>query len=129
MNIVELSEATGVSQRNIKRYIHERILLPPEGKTRSARYSQVHRRDLLRIKALHLGGWTLDQIRAELRLSPTRHGEHESAVPAAVTEAPLVEHRDLIALGSYVVFTPQAPGDTEVRKMLVRRFRNLAESS
>lgn len=107
MKLPELSDATGVSPRNIKRYIHERLLAPPDGRTRSARYSDLHRRALLRIESLRAAGLSMEEIRRELQ--PSRAPEDDLAVNhAAVDELPLVEHRYLLAEGVFVVFTSRA---------------------
>jgi DNA-binding transcriptional MerR regulator len=63
MNIRELSDASGVSVRNIKLYIAERLLAPPTGRTRGAVYSEVHKRELLQIRALHEQGFSVERIR------------------------------------------------------------------
>jgi DNA-binding transcriptional MerR regulator len=126
MNITELSEATGVSTRNIKRYIHDRLLAPPDGRTRSARYTEAHRRDLLRIKALHSGGWTFDQIRAEMRPASDLD---TFATSADESNGPLVEHRYKIGPGTYLVFTPSAPLRSVVeQRAMAGRIRALAVS-
>jgi DNA-binding transcriptional MerR regulator len=122
MNISELSEATGVTPRNIKRYIHERLLPPPDGKTRSARYSDSHRRDLIRIESLRAAGLSLDQIRSEFlpRFASTAPAKKLDVRVGVV----LVEHRYQIAEGVFVVFTSaDGPRDQRLQIEMARRCR------
>lgn len=129
MNINELSAVTGVSTRNIKRFIHERLLAPPDGKTRAARYSDDHRRDLLRIRSLQSGGWTIEQIRDELR---TDRGEKMAMANAdrESFEAVVVEHRYSVLPGVYVVFAATDPRRTEQgERRLVDQIRAVLMST
>lgn len=128
MKLSELSEATGVSPRSIKRYIHERLLAPPEGRTRSARYSDAHRRDLLRIESLRAAGLSLDDIRQEFLPRPAPN-EGSTAKPDSAVESSVVEYRYKVADGIYIVFASMAePRDLESQAAFARRCRALVKS-
>jgi DNA-binding transcriptional MerR regulator len=116
MNIHQLSEITGVSERNIKRYIHNRLIAPAEGRTRSASYSEEHRRSLLRIEALRAAGLNLEQIRVEL--SPTG-----TATPP---DHLIVERRYRVGDGVFLVFQDsRMRGEQPSEAMIVSRCREL----
>src|SRR6218665_1253567 len=66
MKLSHLSQITGVSERNIKRYVYEHLLPPPVGRTKAAAYGATHVQTLLRIKSLRDGGLTLGEIRQML---------------------------------------------------------------
>lgn len=64
--IGELAEATGVSQRMIRFYIHGGVLAPPIGRARAAYYTTAHVAQLAHIADLRAQRVTLDEIRAQL---------------------------------------------------------------
>lgn len=63
MRIAELAERSGVSVRNLKRYIELGLINPPVGRTRAASYSQVHLQEVDEVQALLLKGLSLADIR------------------------------------------------------------------
>jgi DNA-binding transcriptional MerR regulator len=62
MRISELSERSGVSVRNLKRYIQLGLLRPPVGRTRAASYSEDHLKEVTRIQAMQREGRSLEEI-------------------------------------------------------------------
>lgn len=123
MKIAHLSELTGVSPRNIKRYIHERLLASPEGRTKAARYTEAHRRELIRIESLRAAGLTLDEIRRQC--CPLRASNEEVSLVSEV-ERPLIEYRYEVAEGIFIVFASGANAqDPASQAMLAERCRSL----
>lgn len=70
-NIHELSEETGVTQRNIRSYIDQGLLPPAFGTTRAAYYTDAHLTRLLDIRRLLLEKNPLRVIKRILDASPT----------------------------------------------------------
>lgn len=125
MKLIDLCETTGTTARNIKRYIQAKLLPPPEGRTRSARYSDSHRRQVIRIESMRAAGLSLEQIRAEFLpcIAPT---EGPLANQVSSIEAPSVEHRYQISDGVFIVFaTAEQPRSLASRMDAVRRCRAL----
>jgi len=123
LKIEELSRVSGVSVRNIRKYIDARILPPPIGRTRAASYSESHRRDLARIQALRASGWGLDQVREELQSGRVAQG-----VDAQQQVGVQVEHRYLVAPGVRLVFEEgSALADPERMVLLVAKTRQLID--
>ena len=121
MKIDELSRVSGVSVRNIRMYIEERLLRPPTGRTRAASYSETHRSDLARIQALRASGWGLERIREEMRAgrSAERVGSHEQV-------GVQIEHRYLVAPGVRLVFEEGcALAEPERMRLWVAKTRQL----
>ena len=121
MKIDELSRVSGVTVRNIRKYIDERILRPPLGRTRAASYSESHRRDLARIQALRASGWGLDQIRQEMQT-----GRATQVVDEHTQAGVEVEHRYLVAPGVRLVFEGRSPlVDPEQVRLLTAKIRQV----
>jgi len=66
MDITQLSEASGVSVRNIKRFIELGLVDPPVGKTRGARYTARHLADLEKVKQAQAKGFTVGKLASVL---------------------------------------------------------------
>lgn len=62
MTLRELSARTGVSSRNIRRYIELGLLEGPQGRSRAARYDLTHERRLQQITELLADGHLLEDI-------------------------------------------------------------------
>ncbi|MDM0106515.1 MerR family transcriptional regulator [Variovorax sp. J22R24] len=124
MNLAELSALTGISPRIIKRYILERLLSPPVGKTRAAVYNDEHRRELIRIRALHMSGWKLDEIRDEVRRGPRNAKLNHLKSNAAW----IVEHRIVLAPGISLLFDSRVPYQQAQMDEIATRTRRSLES-
>lgn len=121
MKLSELSLASGVSERNIKRYIHERLLPPAIGRTRGARYDESHRRALLRIESLRAAGLTLEEVRTEV-LGEERSSAVQSsdAVRTDVGRLTSVEYRYELVPGLYLVVSNPVPEGYTAREIALR---------
>ncbi len=78
-SIAELAAAGGVSRRTVHFYVQRRLLSPPDGLGRGARYSDRHLARLLQIKAWQEQGVPLVEIRG--RLSGDREREVSGVRP------------------------------------------------
>lgn len=123
MNIRQLSIASGVTVRNIRLYIHQRLLEPPQGRTRAARYTDHHCQDLARISALRKAGWPTDQIRAELALQSAQAAVHRSEEGADVDLQCCVERRYMIGPGIALVFLATAREPPDRQRRLIEQVR------
>jgi DNA-binding transcriptional MerR regulator len=91
LTIGELSEATGMTVRNIRNHQSRGLLPPPVVKARTGYYGQAHVQRLRQIQAMQAEGFNLEAIRrllggSELRRAATVPAE----APAVLTEADLV---------------------------------------
>ncbi len=74
-SIGELAEAGGVSRWTVRFYVQRKLIPPPDGLGRGARYSAAHLDRLLQIKAWQEQGVPLDEILGRLGAPPeTPHG-------------------------------------------------------
>lgn len=81
LSINELEAMSGVNRRNIRFYVQQEILPPPEGAGLGARYDEEH---LLRLKAIPVlrnRGMRLDEIRSFLTRSSRRELERMLQAP------------------------------------------------
>jgi len=95
-SIEELGALTGTSRRNIRFYIQEGLLPPPEGQRRGARYTHDHLELLVMIKRLQEQGLTLDGIRrvigqGKVPEAPARGGSGSIQILSRLTVASGVE--------------------------------------
>ena len=65
-SIGDLAAAAGVSRRTLHFYVQRRLLPPPDGRGRGARYTDDHLARLLQIKGWQEQGVPLDEIHARL---------------------------------------------------------------
>ena len=82
-DIHELSRMTGITPRTIRYYVQERLLPPPEGSTRAARYGDVHVTTLRLIAQMRLEGLPLDRIASRLAASVTVDDAAAATSPGA----------------------------------------------
>ena len=81
--IGDLAALGGVSRRTVRYYVQEGLLPPPFGLGRGDHYGPHHLERLRRVKALQEAGYTLDDVRRELRdQASTRAASY--AAPGAV---------------------------------------------
>lgn len=83
LNLQQLSEQTGVTERSIRFYIQKGLLPRPVGGTRAAHYTEAHLADLLRIREWQAAGLSLEAIgdllaaRDDAPIAPLRRGAIE----------------------------------------------------
>lgn len=117
MNIEELSEASGISVRNIKRFIALGLVAPAIGRTRGARYSQTHLDDLARVVEAREKGHKVGKLAKAVNpeVGPLELGGLGSSLNLLVL--PITEH-------SYFVLD-QAKSNIEAkdRRLLIEEVR------
>src|SRR5438046_2449421 len=84
MSIGELADVSGLSRRSIRFYVQQKLLPPPEGDGRVARYDTSHLERLRRIGELQAAGHSLEGIR---RVLEGKEGAAPVALPAAAVDA------------------------------------------
>ncbi len=112
-SLVELVEATGLSDRTIRYYIEQGILMGAKGRGKTSYYTPEHLQRLARVSDLRNRGLSLAEIRESV--APTMP---EPQVPGEIWERHLVHPMLELSVRS------DAP---EEIRLLVRRFEQLAE--
>ena len=116
MTVTELSGASGVSARNIRRYVELGLLHGAVGKTRVARYGPSHLARLEEIKAQLADGARLDEIAHR-----KQRGESQASALSPVIS--VVPGLDLVLV---VMNRNQHPVPEEWVERLVRRLTVIA---
>jgi DNA-binding transcriptional MerR regulator len=121
-----LSSASGISERNIRHFTQLKLLDPPVGKTRGARYTDRHLADLLAIADMQQQGWSISRMLEARKVTKGAEGNHDAA--GADDHAAVVKHEHAIGPGVSLVFQPSIAGiDSEgERKLAAALSRALA---
>ena len=85
-SLMQLSEKTGISPRNIRYYISKNLLEGPSQVGRNAVYTEDHLNQLLRIQEKKEGGLTLHEIAVESQDSQTTLGEPTAWIQYSLEE-------------------------------------------
>lgn len=109
LNLLQLSEKTGVPERSIRFYIQKGLLPRPQGDRRGAFYTESHLAELLRIRQWQEAGLSLDAIgelllaKREAPVSPSRPGTIE------------VRSHLIVAEGLELMVAPERAGLTQAQ--------------
>lgn len=106
MQLAELSVTSGVTPRNIRRYISLGIVLPPIGRTKNARYTSGHLEDLAEVREMLAREMSLASIKEEMDAKRQRTGQplagtrqrSEAASPLAIE---VVEGVVVVVMGEH----------------------------
>ena len=85
-SLMQLSEKTGISPRNIRYYISKNLLEGPSQVGRNAVYTEDHLNQLLRIQEKKEGGLTLHEIAVESQDSQATLGEPTAWIQYSLEE-------------------------------------------
>lgn len=108
-SIGELETLTGVNRRNIRFYVEQEVIPPPDGAGLGARYDDEHLLRLRAIPILRNRGMRLDEIRAFLGKAKKRDVEQLVAAPQPQPAAPQTAPR-MQASGRACIHYVVAPG-------------------
>ena len=96
-SLMELSDKTGISPRNIRYYISKNLLEGPAQVGRNAIYTENHLNRLLKIKEMKESGLTLHEIAVESQDSQIALGEPTAWIQYSLEEDIKVSVRSDIA--------------------------------
>ena len=80
----ELADLGGVSRRTVRYYVQERLISPPSGLGRGAKYGREHLDQLVQVKALQERGLSLDEVRLAMRSATPESPLRVESLPRAV---------------------------------------------
>ena len=129
LTLRDLASLMGFSERYIKYLVEKRILTPPNGNTRAARYAEIHVAELAAVKQLKAIGWTAKQIRQELtRLRQVPEDTPGLAQNQTLVE-PTIERRYQLAPGVVLAFASAGPiyDEPAIADALARLLRTTEE--
>ena len=85
-SLMQLSEKTGISPRNIRYYISKNLIEGPAQVGRNAVYTDEHLNQLLKIQEMKEGGLTLHEIAVESQDSQATLGEPTAWIQYSLEE-------------------------------------------